>query len=337
VRRLLSRTVGLLLVLPTLAACAGGSSSSPTAAGSGSASSPTGSPTGSSAGHPFVPHTASVSAAHWTLPVASGRQAVVPLGKQRVILAGGLVAGDQSTDEALRVDLATGRITRLQSLAVPVHDVAGGLVGGVPAVVGGGNATEQDVVQQLTDSAWHVAGHLPTTRSDLSVVQQGAHAFVIGGYDGAAVPTTILSLAADGSTTPTGHLVRGVRYAATARIGSTAYVFGGEVLGTELDGVQAVDLHTGRTRVVARLPVPLGHAMAAAVGTRILLVGGRVAPDRQTAAMWWFDPASGGFTHAGTLPHPLSDAGVATYGHRVWLLGGEDPAVTDGVLTISVR
>jgi hypothetical protein len=284
-----------------------------------------------------VPHTASVSTAHWTLPVASGRQAVVPLGNTAVILAGGLVAGDQSTDEALRIDLATGHIVRLQSLAVPVHDVAGGSVGGVPAVVGGGNATEQDVVQELTDSAWHVARHLPTTRSDLSVVQQGARAFVIGGYDGASVPTEILSLGAGGTTTPMGHLVRGVRYAATARVGHTAYVFGGEVLGSELDGVQSVDLRTGRTRVVARLPVPLGHAMAAAVGTRILLVGGRVTPDRQTAAKWWFDPATGRFTHAGTLPHPLSDAGVAANGHRVWLLGGEDPAVTDGVLTISVR
>jgi hypothetical protein len=284
-----------------------------------------------------VPHTASVSTAHWTLPVASGRQAVVPLGNTAVILAGGLVAGDQSTDEALRIDLATGHIVRLQSLAVPVHDVAGGSVWGVPAVVGGGNATEQDVVQELTDSAWHVAGHLPTTRSDLSVVQQGARAFVIGGYDGASVPTEILSLGAGGTTTPMGHLVRGVRYAATARVGHTAYVFGGEVLGSELDGVQSVDLRTGRTRVVARLPVPLGHAMAAAVGIRILLVGGRVTPDRQTAAMWWFDPATGRFTHAGTLPHPLSDAGVAANGHRVWLLGGEDPAVTDGVLTISVR
>jgi N-acetylneuraminic acid mutarotase len=284
-----------------------------------------------------VPHTATVSAAHWTLPVASGRQAVVQVGKQTVILAGGLVAGDQSTDEVLRLDLAAGRTTRLQSLAVPVHDVAGGLVGGVPAVVGGGNATEQDVVQELSDSAWHVVGHLPTTRSDLSLVQQGSHAFVIGGYDGAGVPTTILSLGADGSTTPAGHLVRGVRYAATARVGHTAYVFGGEVLGTELDGVQAVDLHTGHTRVVARLPVPLGHAMAAAVGSRILLVGGRVTPDQQTAAMWWFDPVTKRFTHAGTLPHPLSDSGVATFGHRIWLLGGEDPAVTDGVLTISVR
>jgi len=89
--------------------------------------------------------------------------------------------------------------------------------------------------------------------------------------------------------------------------------------------------------VVARLPVPLGHAMAAAVGSRILLVGGRVSPDQQTAAMWWFDPTTGRFTHAGSLPRPLSDAAVAVSGHRVWLLGGEDPAVTSGVLTISVR
>ena len=101
--------------------------------------------------------------------------------------------------------------------------------------------------------------------------------------------------------------------------------------------VQAVDLDTGRTRIVARLPVPLGHAMATTVGSRILLVGGRVTANRQTDAMWWFDPATAGFTRAGRLPAPLSDAAVAAHGHRIWLLGGEDPAVTDGVLTISVR
>jgi N-acetylneuraminic acid mutarotase len=151
------------------------------------------------------------------------------------------------------------------------------------------------------------------------------------------VPTAILSLQANGSSTTAGHLVRGVRYAATARVGDTAYVLGGEVLGRELDAVQAVDLRTGRTHVVGRLPVPLGHAMAATVGSRILLMGGRVTPDRQTDAMWWLDPASGRFTRAGTLPHPLSDAAVAAYGHRVWLLGGEDPTVTDQVVTVSVR
>jgi N-acetylneuraminic acid mutarotase len=324
----------LTVLLPLVAACAGGTSSPPQGAASGPQSS---SPTGKATTRPFVPHSARASVLHWRLPAASGRQAVVPVGNTSVVLAGGLVAGDQSTDEALRIDLATGRIVRLQSLEVPVHDVAGGLVGGAPAVVGGGNATEQNVVQVLTDTAWHVAGHLPTTRSDLSLVEWQGRSYVIGGYDGANVPTTILSLGADGSSRPVGHLVRGVRYAASARIGHTAYVFGGEVLGSELDTVQAVDLTTGRTRVVARLPMPLGHAMAAAVGSRILLMGGRVTPDRQTGAMWWFDPATGRFTRAGALPHPLSDAGVASYGHRVWLLGGEDPGVTDQVVRLSIK
>ncbi len=326
----------LLLVIPLLASCGGGSSGEPACCPSSGTdttnSSHTGGPTG-----PFVPHSATPRLARWRLPVASGRQAVVPTGHGVAILAGGLVAGDQSTDETLRIDLPTGRIKRLQSLEVPVHDVAGGRVGGAPAVVGGGNATEQDVVQVLSDRAWHVVGHLPTTRSDLSVIEWQRRSYVIGGYDGAQVPTGILELRPDGSTRGAGSLAAGVRYAATARIGHTAYVFGGEVLGRELDAVQAVDLRTGRTRVVARLPVPLGHAMAATVGSRILLMGGRVTPDRQTDAMWWFDPASGRFRRTGTLPQPLSDAAVATYGHRVWLLGGEDPTVTDQVVTVAVR
>jgi N-acetylneuraminic acid mutarotase len=136
---------------------------------------------------------------------------------------------------------------------------------------------------------------------------------------------------------PHGRLAQGVRYAATAVLGHTAYVFGGEVSGRELDAVQAVDLDTGRTRVVARLPVPLGHAMAATEGNRILLMGGRVTPDRQTSAMWWFDPRTGRFTRAGRLPTALSDAAVATWRHRVWLLGGEDSSVTAQVVFVQAR
>jgi N-acetylneuraminic acid mutarotase len=277
------------------------------------------------------------TAAPWRLPYAAGRQAVVPLGPGRVLVAGGLLAGDQSTDRVVRVDLAHGRVRSLPPLAVPVHDVAGGLAGTTPLVVGGGNATEQDVVQAWRGRSWRVTGHLPTSRSDLSVVQHGATPWVVGGYDGSGTPTTVLALSADGSSRPVGSLTQGVRYAATAVLGHTAYVFGGEVLGQELGDVQALDLGTGRSRVVARLPGPLGHAMAATLGGRILLVGGRVTPDRQTAAMWWFDPGTGRFTRAGRLPYPLSDAGVATTGDTMWLLGGEDPSVTDGVLTISVR
>ena len=195
-----------------------------------------------------------------------------------------------------------------------MHDVAGGLLGRAPAVIGGGNATEQDVVQAAEARSWQVVGHLPTTRSDLSVVQRGRTPWVVGGYDGTSTHHDRVALAADGSSRPVGALAHGVRYAATAVVGHTAYVFGGEVLGQELGDVQALDLRTGRTRVVARLPVPLGHAMAATFGDRVLLVGGRVSPDQQTAAMWWFDPATGGFSQAGRLPHPLSDAAVGAVG-----------------------
>jgi hypothetical protein len=331
VRRLLP----LLLVVPLLSACGSGSSSDEPAC-----CPPSSHPTAPSRTHPprtFVPRQAEAGIAPWRLPVASGRQAVVTMGHDRVLLAGGLLDGDVSTAQALRIDLRSGHSTRLTDLPVPVHDTAGGVVGGLPTVVGGGNASEQSVIQTYDGEAWRVTGHLPTTRSDLSVVEHQGAAYVIGGYDGTGTPTEILQLHAHGSPTPVGSLVHGVRYAATAVFGHTAYVFGGEVLDRELDSVQAVDLTTGRTRVVARLPVPIGHAMAATIGSRILLMGGRVTPDRQTDAMWWFDPRTGHFTHAGHLPHPLSDAAVASFGHRIWLLGGEQPAVTDEVVSLAIR
>ncbi|HEX3221370.1 MAG TPA: kelch repeat-containing protein [Nocardioides sp.] len=337
-RRLPRSLLFFLLFAPVLAACGGGSSSPAAPATSGTATAPSSSaPAASSSPTPFTPHTATARVAAWHLPYAAGRQAVVPMPDGGVIVAGGLVAGDASTDRVVRVDAAHARVSPLPSLPVPVHDVAGGLAGTTPLVVGGGNATEQDVVQAWQGDTWRVVGHLPTTRSDLSIVQRGSTPVVVGGYDGASVPTTLLALSASGDSHSVGRLVQGVRYAATAVAGHTAYVFGGEVGGAELGSVQAVDLRTGHTRVAARLPVPLGHAMAATVGTRILLMGGRVAPDRQTSEMWWFDPATGRFTRAGSLPHPLSDAAVATNGRRVWLLGGEESAVTDQVVFVNVR
>jgi N-acetylneuraminic acid mutarotase len=169
------------------------------------------------------------------------------------------------------------------------------------------------------------------------VVTEGADSLVVGGYDGLRVPRPLLSVGPAGHSHRAGRLVRGVRYAATAQLGHTVFVFGGEVDHQELDAVQAVDVSSGRTRVVGRLPVPLGHAMAASVGDRILLVGGRVSPNAQTAAMWLYDPASGSFRKVGRLPRPLSDAGVATDGGKVWLLGGEQPQVTDRVVRLRVH
>ena len=166
-------------------------------------------------------------------------------------------------------------------------------------VVGGGNATEQDVVQARPGRAGTSSVTCPRPGPTSASSPWGATPMSSAGTTARATPTQILSL--DARRTVASGRAPGARRPVRrdrARAATRRTCFGGEVLGQELATVQAVDLATGRTRVVARLPVPLGHAMAATVGGRILLLGGRVAPDRQTAAMWWFDPASGRFTPA---------------------------------------
>lgn len=250
-----------------------------------------------------------------------------------------------STDRAFRISLPNGQSRTLPRLAVAVHDAAGGRYSGNVAVFGGGNATEQSVVQVLAGRRWQRAGSLPTTRSDLSVVATPAGTLVLGGYDGVGTPLAILRRSANSGLHGVGRLAVGVRYAATAVVGSSVYVFGGEVSGHELPQVQRFDVRpgaggavrVGRVRVVGRLPRPLGHAMAAVFGGRVLLIGGRTSADQQTAVMWWYDPASGRFSHAGRLPRPLSDAAVATVGHSAYLLGGEDPTVTGRIVRLTVR
>lgn len=286
---------------------------------------------------PRVSRIASVAAASWRLPYPVARAAVVRTPNGSVILAGGLLDGDRSTSRVLSIGLLSGRIEQIPPLAVPVHDTAGGRVVGAPTVVGGGNATEQSVVQSRVRGRWHPVGNLPTTRSDLAVAEWRGSAYVIGGYDGTSVPRTVLRLSRDAAPRPIATLLRGVRYAATARLHSDVYVFGGEVAGRELGTVQKVDLATGHTRPAGHLPRPLGHAMAVTVGDRILVMGGRTAPDRQTGRMWWYDPTTHRVRGAGRLPDPVSDAAVASYGRHVWLLGGETPAVTDRVTEVTLR
>jgi hypothetical protein len=247
-----------------------------------------------------------------------------------------MLPGDASSARAVELDLATGRTHPLPSLATPVHDTAAGLLRGRPAVFGGGNATEQSVVQVLSGSTWRRLARLPTNRSDLSVVTVAGSTVVLGGFDGSTTPRRVLRVGTDGVLRPAGQLRRGVRYAATAVVGPRVYVFGGEVNHQELDVVQALDATTGRTRVVARLPHGLGHASAAAIGGRILLMGGRTGPDTVTDTMWWFDPSDRSWQRAGRLPVPTSDAAVVVLGSRIWLLGGESPTVTNRAILVHV-
>lgn len=271
------------------------------------------------------------------LPIPVAREAVAPLGGGRFVVAGGLVGGDSSTNRAFVLDTRRGRVSPAPAMPVPVHDTAG-IVLGRPLVVGGGNSSEQDVVQARGPRGWKVVGHLPQPRSDLTAAVVGGHGLVVGGYDGVTpAMATVLSSADGVHWRAVGSLPAPVRYAAWTVLGGHLWLFGGERSGEEQDAVQEVDAR-GHARVVGHLPVALGHAAAVALGGRILLVGGRTTPDTLTDRMWWFDPATGRFTAAGHLPTPLADAAVAVDGpDRAWLVGGEHPAVTDEVLRVALR
>ncbi len=254
------------------------------------------------------------------------------------MVAGGLLPGDRSTGRVLSLVLRTGRTRIEHPLPVPVHDTGGAYLNRRLLVIGGGNATEQDLVQARAAprTPWTAASRLPEPRSDLSVLRVGSRVVVLGGYDGRTTAVRAILTSADGvHWRQRGTLVVPVRYAAAVADGSSIYVFGGERSGTMQRVVQRVDAN-GHTAVVARLPIALGHEAAIRFGDRILVLGGRRNATQVTDQMWWFDPHTERFRPAGRLPTPLADSGVAA-GHRVaYLIGGETPRETDHVVVLSL-
>lgn len=282
-----------------------------------------------------------VTRVSWRLPEAVSRGVAVPV-PGGAVLAGGLLSGDVSTPRTYRLRLPQGRWRALPPLPTAAHDVAGALLRGQPAVFGGGAASELSTVQALgPDGVWRTVGRLPGARSDLAAVnvpgnRRGA-VVIIGGYDGATSPRSILRTSDGRRFATVGALPEGVRYAAVAVLGHTAWVLGGEENSVELSTVYAVDLRSGRVRRAGRMPRALGHESAVVEGDRILLMGGRSSPEHPVGTMWWFQPSSGTWRRAGRLPYPLADAPTVVSGGAAYLLGGETPSFTDRVLRVTWR
>ena len=99
------------------------------------------------------------------------------------------------------------------------------------------------------------------------------------------------------------------------------YVAGGLTTSGLSSAVYAIDPAAGTVRQVATLPRPLDHVALAALGSRLLLVGGG---SRQVLAI---DPAAGSATPVANLPQALADPAAVAEGGRVLVLGGGTNAV----------
>ncbi|HEX4186500.1 MAG TPA: kelch repeat-containing protein [Solirubrobacteraceae bacterium] len=272
-----------------------------------------------------------------TLPVALQDAASAPLDGQRIVLLGGLEAGETST--AAVTVLEGGRPGAHASLPEAQHDAQAAKLGANVYVFGGGQEASYDHILSFdpTTTAVAQAGTLPQPTSDAAVAAVGATAYVIGGYTGSQALDTIVAWRPGATAEVVAHLPAGLRYAAAATAADGRIVIAG---GTPGEGASSsilrFDPTTRQVQQIGQMPGAITHASAFALGRWVYVVGGRgAAPGTQTASIVAIDSTTGHTVAAGQLPQPLSDAAVAVTPGRVWVAGGSSTSgVLDSILEI---
>jgi N-acetylneuraminic acid mutarotase len=267
-----------------------------------------------------------IVAAPWSLPAPLDRAAAAVVDGRIYVLGGNRDGG--TTAIADMIDPTTGNATRAALLPHPVHDAAGGVIAGRPAVFGGGSGVAVDAVQLISaPGSASIIGRLPQPRADVSSAMAGTTVYLAGGYDGSVLTPDVLATNDGINMRVVARLAVPVRYPAVAAVDGALYVIGGatsggEDAGVDTNAVQRVDLRTGDTTVIARLPFTLSHASAASLAGTVYVVGGHV-DGHWTDQVARFSPATGALRVVGHLARPVSDVAIAVVAQTAYVLGGE--------------
>lgn len=210
-----------------------------------------------------------------------------------------------------------------------VHDASGAFLGHQAMVFGGGAGTGVSAVQEWHGSGSTVIGHLPEARSDTAAATTDGTSYIVGGFDGHALPRAVLATTDGRSFRTFATLALGVRYPAVAAAGGAVWVVGGQLATTEgtlagaqTSDIQRIDIATGRVTIAGHLPTPLGHAAAVNLGGAIYICGGRVG-STASSRIWRLDPSTERVTAVGRLPMAYSDMAAVVVGGAAYLIGGE--------------
>ena len=198
-------------------------------------------------------------------------------------------------------------------------------------VFGGGQFSQYDHILRFDPASGSVttAGSLPSAESDVAVTQLGGTAYIVGGFDGTNSLDTIVAWTPGGRARVVAHLPVALRYAAVASAGGALLIIGGSTPTGASDVVYRFDPASATVRQLGRMPQPITHAGAAAIGQTVYVVGGRGdSLDARSAAVWAIDPLTGRVRSAGRLPQPISDAGVVSLGNAIVVAGGKTAAGT---------
>jgi len=274
------------------------------------------------------------------LPAGVSRAVVVPVAG-RLLVLGGLRAGDVTTDQVWSVDVSAHATTVAGHLALAVHDACGVVLRGKAFVFGGGAAQTVAAVQEFSSGHARVVGALPQPRSDSSCAQIGATGYVVGGFDGHTMTRDVLATTDGVHFRVVARLPVGVRYPAVTAVGDRYLVVAGGALATtegtangpQTSDVQRVDTVTGNVVIATHLSHALAHATGIDVDGKSVVVGGRLHATA-TAGVQWVEPTIPLVLRLGSLPTALSDAAAVTLGGTSYVVGGETTGPAAPVATV---
>ena len=265
----------------------------------------------------------------FSLPAAVQDPASAALPGGRFALLGGIDAADTSTANVAVADLRGPQ--RSASRTNAQHDAQAAVLSGRVYVFGGGLFTQYEHILRFDPASGSVttAGSLPSAESDVAVTQLGGSAYIVGGFDGTNSLDTIVTWTPGGRARVVGHLPVALRYSAVTSASGALLIIGGSTPTGASDAVYRFDPVSATVRQLGRMPPPIAHAGAAAIGQTVYVVGGRGdSLDARSGAVWAIDPLTGRVRSAGRLPQPISDAGVVSLGDAIVVAGGKTAAGT---------
>jgi len=267
------------------------------------------------------------------LPAPLSRTAATVDGSTALVL-GGRNAQKTSVNQVVRFDPLTGAFTPAGTLTEVLHDAAAVTVAGKPVLVGGGDARSTATVHAISGGKAAVIGYLPEPRADLSAAVIGTTLYVVGGFDGAKEPTSMLASTDGGATfRAIGALLNGNRYGMLVAVDKMLYLLGGEENGTQVAKILRIDPADGSITQIGTLPAPLSDATAFVLEGWVFVAGGRVGAN-VTDQILRVDLATGTAITVGRLPEPVANASVAVLGDAAYLFGGEAAAAKASVVAV---
>ncbi len=254
----------------------------------------------------------------------------------RLLLLGGLTAADTSTAAVVAIGASGSRT--IGQLPVALHDAGGARLGAAVYVFGGGDGVRQhDEIIRVDPAggASTAVGRLPAPSSDQAAAAIGGTAYIVGGYTGTRWLDTIVAWRPGVRARVVGHLPAALRYAAVTVVARRLVIAGGSKAdGTASSDVYEFDPAMSRVARLGRLPAPVTHAAAAAIGNVAYVIGGRSAlVGTPTAAILSIDVRTGRVSVAGRLPQALSDLAAASTSGRISVAGGRGRSGTVATVT----